>query len=239
MGRPDKICGILGGMGPEATVYLMNRVIANTDAAEDGHHVRCLVDQNPQVPSRIKAILEGAEDPGPALAKMAGTLEAMGADFLCMPCNTAHHWLPVIREEIGVPFLDMPDLACIDAAKISAGSSRGSKCGILGTTATREKGIYDSRCRAHGLEAIYPDEPEQAEVLAIINAVKAGDHGGGRRFAAIARDLGQAGAATVILACTELSVLGLAEEDNFRVIDALESLARKIVELSGADLKTA
>lgn len=233
MRKPDKICGILGGMGPEATVYLLNRVIANTDAGEDGHHVRCLVDQNPQVPSRIKAILEGGEDPGPVLARMAADLEAAGSDFLCMPCNTAHYWLSEITNGIETPFLDMPELACADAAK----AAPGKKCGILGTTATRNKGIYDSRCQRHGIEAIYPDEEDQAEVLAIINEVKAGDHGGGERFAAIANRLAQAGAESVILACTELSVLGLAEQNGLKVIDALESLAREIVRQAGADSK--
>ncbi|MBD5642033.1 MAG: aspartate/glutamate racemase family protein [Desulfovibrio sp.] len=233
MRKPERICGILGGMGPEATVYLMNRIIANTDAGEDGHHVRCLVDQNPQVPSRIKAILEGAEDPGPDLAKMASGLEAAGSDFLCMPCNTAHYWLSEITSGIKTPFLDMPDLACMDAAR----AAPGAKCGIMATPATRLKGIYDARCARHGLEAIYPAEDDQAALLEIINEVKAGNHGGGRRLAAIAARLAQAGASSVILACTELSVLGVAEENGLKVIDALESLAREIVSRAGADSK--
>lgn len=233
MRTPEKICGILGGMGPEATVHLLNRIIRNTDAGEDGHHVRCLVDQNPQVPSRIKAILYDGADPGPVLSKMARALESAGANFLCMPCNTAHHWLDEVRAQISIPFLDMPALAVADAAR----NAGGKKCAILGTTATRNKKIYDSRCACCGMEAIYPNEADQAEVLNIINEVKAGNYTGAANFARIAQSMAADGAAAVILACTELSVLGLPDTIDAAVIDALDSLAREVVKQSGADLK--
>ena len=235
MARPEKICGILGGMGPEATVHLLNKIIQSTRASEDGEHVRCLVDQNPQVPSRILAIMRGGADPGPVLEEMAAALEAQGADFLCMPCNTAHYWLPRIAARVGIPFLDMPALACADAAK----SARGGKCGILGTTATRDKAIYEPHCLSAGMQAIYPDEERQAEVLKIINEVKAGDYSGGQRFAQIASDLAAAGAGALILACTELSVLGLPASVPCAVVDALDSLAKAVVAQAGASLKTA
>ena len=51
----EKIVGIIGGMGPEATVDLMARIIKVTPAVDDGDHIRMIVDNNPKVPSRIKA----------------------------------------------------------------------------------------------------------------------------------------------------------------------------------------
>ena len=91
-GLPKRRIGILGGMGPEATVLLMSRIIARTPAADDRDHVPLFVDNNTQVPSRIAALIEGTgEDPGPVLADMARRLEANGAEALAMPCNTAHH----------------------------------------------------------------------------------------------------------------------------------------------------
>ncbi|RLB91348.1 MAG: aspartate racemase RacD, partial [Deltaproteobacteria bacterium] len=86
----EKIVGILGGMGPEATVDLMQRIISLTPALDDIDHIRCIVDNNPKVPSRIKAIIEGdGEDPGPCMADMGRRLESWGADFLVIACNTA------------------------------------------------------------------------------------------------------------------------------------------------------
>ncbi len=102
------VVGVVGGMGPEATVELMRRVIRATPARDDADHIHMIVDNNPKVPSRIKALIEGTgEDPGPTLAAMARGLEAAGADFLVIPCNTAHHYLPVIRTAVSIPVLDM------------------------------------------------------------------------------------------------------------------------------------
>src|SRR5579872_2815690 len=85
------IIGILGGMGPEATVDLMRRVIAATPARSDADHIHMIVDNNPKVPSRIAAIIETTgPDPAPELIRMAQSLERAGADALAMPCNTAH-----------------------------------------------------------------------------------------------------------------------------------------------------
>jgi aspartate/glutamate racemase len=71
----EKIVGIIGGMGPEATVDLMQRIIRLTPATDDMDHIRCIVDNNPKVPSRIKAIIEGdGQDPGPVMADMAGRI---------------------------------------------------------------------------------------------------------------------------------------------------------------------
>lgn len=227
-----KICGILGGMGPEATVDLMARIVRFTDANEDGDHVHCIVDQNPQVPSRIKAILEGGPSPGPVLAKMAKNLQEAGADFVCMPCNTAHHWLLEATGDIKIPFLDMPSLA---TAQIAGKGSK--KCGILGTTATREKKVYDPHCAKYGLEICYPDDEDQAELLKIINEVKGGNYSGREAFAKIASNMIEKGADSLIIACTELGILGLPDDLAANVVDAPDALAKEIIIQAGAKLK--
>lgn len=231
-----KICGILGGMGPEATVDLMGRIVNMTAAGQDRDHVHCLVDQNPQVPSRIKAILEGGENPGPVLAEMACKLQAAGADFLCMPCNTAHYWLDDAKSEINIPFLNMPALAAEKAAR-GLGNAKGKKCGILGTTATRVKEVYRPHCEACGMIAVYPGDGDQAELLNIINEVKAGNLSGRERFARVAQRAAEAGAAALIIACTELSVLGLPDTVTAVVVDAADALAEAVVSEAGAELK--
>ena len=104
--------GILGGMGPEATVLLMQKVIAATPARDDADHIPLIVDQNPQVPSRIRHLIEGVgDDPGPVLAAMARRLQQAGALALAMPCNTAHHYAPAIRAATSVPLIDMVALS--------------------------------------------------------------------------------------------------------------------------------
>ncbi len=105
--KQEQIVGILGGMGPEATVELMRRIVARTPAACDNDHIHCVVDQNSKVPNRVEAIQGKIPSAGPVLAEMARRLEAYGADMLCMPCNTAHYYLDDIRAASSLPFVDM------------------------------------------------------------------------------------------------------------------------------------
>ncbi|HAC49643.1 MAG TPA: aspartate racemase, partial [Sulfitobacter sp.] len=96
MSRP--VVGVLGGMGPEATILLQQRVLGTVNAQDDADHLPLLIDMNPQVPSRIAHLIEGTgEDPAPVLAAMAQRLERAGATALAMPCNTAHHYAPAIE----------------------------------------------------------------------------------------------------------------------------------------------
>jgi aspartate racemase len=105
-----KLIGVLGGMGPEATVDFMSKVIAATPARRDQDHVRMLVDHNPAVPDRQQAILDGAEDPAPALAAMAARLEAAGAEFLVIPCNTAYVFKGAVEAATSIPLLSIVDV---------------------------------------------------------------------------------------------------------------------------------
>ena len=97
MMRTPRTIGILGGMGPAATVLMMQRIIAAVPAEDDRGHIPLLVDSNTQVPSRIAALIEGTgADPTPELIRMARRLEAAGAEGLAIACNTAHHYVPRI-----------------------------------------------------------------------------------------------------------------------------------------------
>ena len=105
---PHPVIGIIGGMGPEATVDLMRRVIAATPAGDDGDHIHMIVDNNPKIPSRIATLIDGnGIDPAPELIRMARGLEAAGATVLAIPCNTAHAYADQIAASVAIPLLDM------------------------------------------------------------------------------------------------------------------------------------
>ena len=63
----EKTIGILGGMGPEATLDLYAKIIAATPAIRDQDHLRVVIDSNPKVPDRTAAIVAGGESPVPAM----------------------------------------------------------------------------------------------------------------------------------------------------------------------------
>ena len=229
--QQEKCAGILGGMGPDATVDFMNRLIRLVDAKEDADHIRCIVDNNPKVPSRIKALFEGGkEDPTPCLMDMARRLEVWGADFLAMPCNTAHHYYGQIQSSVRIPVLNMIELA---AKAVQQKFPHVRKVGILATSATVKVGLYEKAFGALGMETLYPDKPEQAELLALIKSVKAGQLGQAQRAALMmtGRHVLEKGAQALVLACTELSVIA-PQVGELPFVDASQALAEETVAIA-------
>ncbi|MBF9059520.1 amino acid racemase [Rhodobacterales bacterium HKCCSP123] len=219
--------GILGGMGPEATVLLMSRVIAAVPARDDADHVPLIVDQNSQVPSRIAHLIEGTgPDPAPVLAAMARRLEGAGAEALAMPCNTAHHYLAAIRGAVSVPVLDMV-AASARVARDAAG--QGGKVGLLASPAVAKVGLFDRALAAEGLEVVHP--ADGAALLAAIRRIKA-EGPVAAACAALLRAseavLAQ-GAEVQLVACTEFSLIADALAPGVRGIDTLDVLVEEIV----------
>lgn len=222
--------GILGGMGPEATVLLMQKVIAAVPAQDDADHVPLIVDQNPQVPSRIRRLIEGTgEDPGPVLAAMARRLEGAGAEALAMPCNTAHHFAGHVREAAGVPFLDM---VALSVAKARALAGKGAVVGILASPAVRRVALFDGPMAEAGLTPLYAADEEAT--LGAIRSIKAnGPTETAREVLRTASgELLARGARVQMVACTEFSLIADAVADGVTAFDTLDVLVDAIVSFS-------
>ncbi len=215
--------GILGGMGPQATVLLMSRIIDRTPAKDDQDHLPMIVDNNPQVPSRVKAIIEGTgEYPAPMLVAMARRLEAFGADALVMPCNTAHHYAPAIAAAVAIPFLDVVELS---ADRVVANARPTCRVGILGSPAIAQTGLFDRALAARGSSTIYP--VDQGPLLAAIRAIKVSSRSdvARRTLAASAKELEDRGAGILLVACSEFSIIADAISSDLPVVDTLDVLA--------------
>ena len=226
----EKIVGVIGGMGPAATVEFLRRLVAATPARDDADHLHVLVDNNPKIPSRIAALIEGTgEDPTQVLCAMARGLQAQGADFLVMPCNTAHYYLPAIARSVGIPVLDMVDLSI---RKLAAAGPR--RIGMLASPAVRLVGLYKTRIEQMGLEAIFPDPAHEAQLLEIIKAVKADrlDAAHQQDYAAVAENLAALGADAFLIACTELSVIGPPPGVAGAVVDSLDTLVESTIAIA-------
>jgi aspartate racemase len=212
--------GVIGGMGPAATADFLARLVRHAGAARDSEHPRVLVDSNPQVPDRNAALAGTGPSPGPALAAMARGLAAQSAEILAMPCNAAHGWAGDIRAATDLPFIDM-----IDATVAAATSAGVRTAGLIGVAATIGAGLYQARLAAHGIGPVLPDP---AAVAAIVARVKAGDTGPDARgaAAALAAALREAGADTIIAACTEIPLVLDAGNCPLPLLDTTDILAR-------------
>lgn len=223
----DRIAGVIGGMGPDATVDFMAKVIAATPANKDQDHVRMLVDHNPKVPDRQLAQAGSGEDPGPAMAAMALGLERAGADFLVMPCNAAHAFADSVRGAVSIPLVSIIDVT-VDACR-----GQGA-IGILATPACINAGLYDAALAAAGLDVVLPEEAEVTELMSLVTAVKAGDRGApiSRGMQSLARALVARGASAIIAGCTEIPLVLTSDMLDVPLISSTDVLAETTVAIA-------
>ena len=225
-----KSAGILGGMGPEATIDLMSRVVRCTPAKDDIDHIRMVIDNNPQVPSRIKALYEKTgEDPVPCIQDMARRLEAFGVDFLAMPCNTAHYYFDKIQNVVGIPFLNMIEIA---SKKIVQDLPEAHAVGILASTVVLELGLYEKEFAKYRVRLITPPQPIQDELMRAIRLIKTGQYDEKvlETLQIAADTLVGLGAEAIIVACTELSIISSGLRSSAICYDSAQILAEAIVE---------
>ncbi|MEO8486274.1 MAG: amino acid racemase [Betaproteobacteria bacterium] len=227
--RTRFLLGVLGGMGPLATVDFLAKLVAATPAAGDADHVPHVTVSIPQIPSRVLAILRGSASPLPALLDARERLLAAGATHLAMPCNTAYHWFDELATGLDVPFLHIAD-AAVEA--VAARVRPGSTVGVIATEATHAIGLYSRRLERAGFRVAVPAAAESGRVVEGIADVKRGDpKAGGRRFAAVVEGLAAAGSQAVVLGCTEVppGLAAAAFASPIPAIDPTDALARACV----------
>ncbi|MCB2137480.1 MAG: aspartate/glutamate racemase family protein, partial [Rhodobacteraceae bacterium] len=196
-------------------------------------HIPLVVDQNPQVPSRIKFLIEGTgEDPAPTLVAMARRLVAAGATALAMPCNTAHHFAAAIRGAVPVPFLDMVALSVARAAGLAG---KGGTVGILASPATRKIGLFDGAFAGAGIRPLFAED--DAAMLAAIRRIKAEGAVTEARAAlrAASEELLVRGARIQMIACTEFSLIADAVANGTETFDTLDVLVDAIKDFALGD----
>jgi len=231
--RTDRaVVGILGGLGPWATLDLFRRILELTPARRDQDHLHLIIENNPAVPERTAAIVADGDSPLPALVEGARSLAAAGADFIVMPCNTAHHWIEELAAAVEIPFIDM----VAETVAATMALPENIRCvGLLATTGTIRSGVYARRFAERGIEAITPDEAAQRDLVmgAIFGpeGIKAGhlDEANRDRLAAAGRELIEAGAQALIAACTEIPLVLRPGDVPVPLVDTLDCLARATV----------
>lgn len=138
------IIGVLGGLGPDATVDLFKKILRNTSAKTDQEHLRIIIDCNPKIPDRTRAILGGGESPGEALKETAKNLERAGAGLIIIPCNTAHYWIEDVRKTVKIKVIDMLDET---AQEIASKYPRIKRVGLLASKGTVGAGLLPKEAR--------------------------------------------------------------------------------------------
>lgn len=243
-----KTIGIIGGLGPMATVYYLEQITRMTDAAKDQEHPRVFMLSQPDIPDRTAYILgESEENPLPVLLQAAQNLQELGADFITIPCITAHYFYEDLTKQLEIPVIHLPRCVARDVA------AKGiQRVGLMATAGTIRSQVLAREFEAAGVEVLVPDADRLKLLMQIIyEQVKKGMPVNWESFHDVAVSLQERGAEKLILGCTELPLLkrNIAASDSGMTdeirqiltqdcIDVLEVLARHAVLDSGAPLKS-
>jgi aspartate racemase len=236
----EKVIGILGGMGPEATVDCFDKIIKNTPAAKDQDHLRILIDSNPKVPDRTAAIIGSGASPVPAMAAGCQALERAGADFIIIPCVSAHVFLSDLSRQTRLPILSIFDAV---AETIVRDYPDIRIVGLLGTTGTVSGGLFQKRLEQAAIETLVCDDKMQSRVMAAIYDIK--NAHSVRNRSEITTDLIAAaesliarrpeGAQGIIAGCTEIPLALGREQLAVPYFDAVTILARAAIIRAGIE----
>jgi aspartate racemase len=224
----EKIIGILGGMGPEATADLFLRILRATPVEKDQDHFRIIIDSNSKIPDRTAGINGSGPSPLPAMMETGRNLVNSGVDFIVMPCNTAHYFHYELEQLLRVPVLHMIRLS---AKYVKENYPDVKRVGLKATDGTIASKLYHDAYKQYGIEVVIPEGDSQKNVMfAIYRDIKTGNLGdGGKLLKKVANELVDAGSDAVICGCTEVSLVLHDGDLSVPVVDPLQVLAEEAV----------
>jgi len=234
-----KTIGILGGMGPEATAYFFELIIKNTQAEKDQEQIPVIIYNNPKVPPRTDAILKKGPSPLPLLLEGVRILSQAGADFIVMPCVTAHYYYHDIVRQEKIPFLNLLEETLSHVKKNLPALTR---VGLVASTGTLHSRLFHETFTKEGIEVIDPSKDEQEQVMEAIfgkQGIKAGFTSGPAQkiIQDISEKLIRRGAEGVIAGCTEVPLVLKQEDLPVPLIEPLRIMALRSVKEAGYKIK--
>lgn len=231
----NKVLGIIGGLGPAASVYFQNLLVNMTKADLDQDHLDYIVTSRASTPDRTLFLTgKSDESPLPYLIEDAKKLQAAGANVICMVCNTSHYFFDEVASSVDAHFVNMLE----ESVKLAI--SKGKKCiGLMTTTGTMKTELYPKTCEKHGIDYVVLDEAWQEKIMEIIyGEIKAGKECNMDFFHSIIDEYKRCGCDCVLLGCTELSTIYIDKGfDKDFFIDSSTALAKKCLELCGKEIK--
>jgi aspartate racemase len=225
--------GIIGGMGPMATAYFMELIIQMTKADSDKEHLEMIVYNSPSIPDRTAYIIgKSKENPLPMLMEIAQKLKEQSVTCVAMPCMTAHYFYDDLLK-VGIPIVHG-----IQETAMLLKDAGVKTVGIMATDGTVSSGIFQKELEAQGLTVILPDATYQRKIMDMIyKDIKAGTMPAQEMVEEVKRHfLFERGAEVVILGCTELSLLKKEYDLGSGIVDTLEVLAKRVLEICGKEI---
>ena len=222
--------GVIGGMGPLATVKFYDKIVLNTESHNDNEHIDLIVLNHSTMPDRTKCIIENKDTEFlNEIKKDLEILERIGIDVVAIPCNTSHYFYDEFKNFTNLKIINMIEETILEIKR------RGiKKVAVFGTLGTLNSKVYNKHAKENGIEVKELSLEDKKTVMDIIYKIKETNNLESKDFVEILnrycndKTIG-------IIACTELSLLDIPE--NLNTIDALDVLVNKSIEYSGAKIK--
>jgi aspartate racemase len=190
-----------------------------------------LIDHNPTVPDRHRAIAGDAPTVAPQLIQMARGLEAAGADFLVMVCNTAHAYAAEIGDAVAIPFISIIDVT------VAALGCKPLSVGVMAADGCLRAGLYQQALDAAGHAAVLWNDSELDQFMDLVYRIKAGDRDReiGDTMNRLAGSLAFAGAEVLIAGCTEIPLILGSDAGGLPLLSSTDLLAEQTITLARGD----
>ncbi|MFJ8520189.1 cysteate racemase [Lysinibacillus xylanilyticus] len=225
--------GIIGGVGPLATMFIGEMIVRRTKATKDQEHLHTIIDNDTNIPDRTAFILDSTkENPVPVIVADAKKLAFVGANVIAIPCNTAHTFYDEIVEGSPVPVLHMIRETAKRASDLGA-----KRVGILATTGTLTSRMYQDALEEFGITPVVPDDVMKDKVMSIIyDYVKAGKDVSHEDWQPIEEAMLALNCDRIVLGCTELSIVNRDLKLSDKYIDSLIVLAERAILACGYEI---
>lgn len=232
----SKTVGVLGGMGPAATLDFFARVLAESKAGRDQDHIRLIIDCNPAVPDRSAAVAGTGPSPAPVLQEMARGLARAGAEILVLPCNAAHAFLADVRAATDLPVISIIDVT-VEALRRALPQLRSA--GILASTGCLDAGLYQTALGGIGVEAVVPTGHARDRFMNALYRIKGGDTSSATKYEmiAIADALIAQGAQAIIAGCTEVPLVLIARDVGAPFLNSTDCLVQATIAAARGDIE--
>jgi aspartate racemase len=201
-----KKMGVLGGIGPQATMDFVRRVHLVSQASVPqfwgSGYPPMIVDYFREPPVLLDPEGRAVEpnQPNPAFLARAARVGPL-VDFLVIASNSPHQFAPEIAAAAGRPLLSMIDVTLGELKR-----RRPELVGLMGLGRPR---VYEQALAPAGIPFVLLDEAEQGRLDGMIRALMEGRSGseGTRVALAAVESLRARGASDIILGCTEIPLL--------------------------------
>lgn len=229
-----KTVGVIGGLGPLATLDFFDRILKRTRALREQDHLRLIIDNNTKIPDRNAFTRGEGPSPAPALAAAARGLETAGADFIVMACNTTHAYEAEIRAAITAPFISIIE----ETARVVA-DLRPERAGVLAVDACLAANLYQDALKKSGVAPVLLNADSQRTFMELVYRIKSGDTGDTvrRSMATLAKKLEAQGAEVIIAGCTEVPLVLTDEEVDAELVNSTDVLVERTIVFAGGELK--